>query len=86
MSSVPIESTGMASASVSTMRVIGQTMAMGLLTVIFAFVIGDVVISPKVYSGLGLSCHYALVIACILAGISVLISLVGMKSNDKLKY
>jgi MFS family permease len=84
MSSVPEEDTSMASAAVSTMRVIGQTLSMGMLTVLFAFVMGSVVIKPSVYGELALSCHYALIISTILGLISVLISLVGVNSNGKL--
>lgn len=84
MSSVPEEETGMASASVSTMRVIGQTLSMGILTVLFAFIMGSVVITPNVYVELAVSCRYALIISTILGVISVLVSLVGLKSVAKL--
>lgn len=84
MSSVPPNQTTMASASVATMRVIGQTLSIGILTVIFAFVMGDVSITPAVYPQLNESCHLALICSTILGVISVLASLVGMNSQDKL--
>ena len=84
MSSVPPNETTMASAAVATMRVIGQTLSIGILTVIFAFVMGNVAITPSVYPQLGESCHLALICSTILGVISVLASLVGMNSNDKL--
>ncbi|WP_365907042.1 MFS transporter [uncultured Methanobrevibacter sp.] len=84
MSSVPSNETTMASAAVATMRVIGQTLSIGILTVIFAFVMGNVNITPSVYPQLNESCHIALICSTILGAISVLASLVGMNSNDKL--
>ena len=84
MSSVPPNETTMASAAVATMRVIGQTLSIGILTVIFAFVMGNVAITPSVYPQLGESCHLALICSTVLGVISVLASLVGMNSNDKL--
>lgn len=84
MSSVPPNETTMASAAVATMRIIGQTLSIGILTVIFAFVMGNVAITPSVYPQLGESCHLALICSTILGVISVLASLVGMNSNDKL--
>ena len=84
MSSVPPNETTMASAAVATMRVIGQTLSIGILTVIFAFVMGNVAITPSVYPQLSESCHLALICSTVLGVISVLASLVGMNSNDKL--
>lgn len=84
MSSVPPNETTMASSAVATMRVIGQTISIGILTVIFAFVMGDVTITPSVYPQLNESCHITLICSTILSIISVLASLVGMNSNDKL--
>ena len=84
MSSVPPNQTTMASAAVATMRVIGQTLSIGILTVIFAFIMGNVAITPNVYPQLNESCHLALICSTILGAISVLASLVGMNSDDKL--
>lgn len=84
MSSVPPNETTMASSAVATMRVIGQTISIGILTVIFAFVMGDVTITPSVYPQLNESCHITLICSTLLSIISVLASLVGINSNDKL--
>ena len=84
MSSVPPSETGMASASVSAMRVIGQTMSIGILTLIFALVMGDVLITPKVYSGLILSCHYAFVISAVLCVLAFISCIIGIFSKSEL--
>lgn len=49
MSSVPPKDTSVASAAVSTMRNLGQTLSMGILTLVFAFVMGNVPIVPEYY-------------------------------------
>ena len=49
MGSVPPKDTPVASASVATMRVIGQTMSMGMLTLVFAFVMGNVPMVEKYF-------------------------------------
>ena len=80
MSSVPKNETPAASASVASVRVIGQTMSLGMLTVIFAIIMGDVPIIPQYYPLLIKSCEIVCMIsvgACIVAMIS---SLLGMKS------
>ena len=83
MSSVPPKDAPTASASQATMRTIGQTMSLGLLTLIFAWVMGNLELSPQ-YAGMivqasQIICSISLV-ACILA---VFASLVGIKSKDK---
>jgi MFS family permease len=52
MGSVQKRFYGVASATVSTMRLIGQTMSMGIATLVFAVMIGRVQISPEQYSSL----------------------------------
>ena len=49
MSSVPPKDTSVASASVATMRTVGQAMSLGILTLVFAFVMGDVPIVEQYY-------------------------------------
>ncbi|MDL2246397.1 MFS transporter [Methanobrevibacter sp. OttesenSCG-928-K11] len=83
MSSVPKKETSMASAAVSTMRVIGQTLSLGLLTVIFAIIMGDVEIVPANYDLLLLSSQIACIIATILCVCAVFASVIGLKSKDK---
>ena len=59
MSSVPPKETPAASASLSTMRVIGQTLSIAMVTVIFAIVIGSGDIVPSVYPQLIQGSKYA---------------------------
>lgn len=82
MSSVPPKDTSVASAAVATMRTVGQTMSMGILTLVFAFVMGNVPMIPQYYSLLITSCQITCVICVILCIASVFASLVGIKSNS----
>ena len=81
MSSVPPEATPVASASVSTMRVVGQTMSMGVLTLIFAIVMGNVPITEQYYPLLITSSQITCIICVVLCVASVFASLVGLKSD-----
>jgi len=81
MSSVPPKDTPVASASVATMRVIGQTMSMGMLTLVFAFVMGDVPIIAQYFPLLTASCQFTCLICMVLCVISVFASLIGIKSK-----
>lgn len=81
MGSVPRESTSLASAAVSTLRVIGQTLSLGMLTVIFAVVMGSVQIIPQHFPQLIQSSQIACIISTILCIIAIIASLVGIKSH-----
>lgn len=81
MGSVPPKDTSIASASVSTVRTVGQAMSMGMLTLIFAFVMGNVVIGPDVHHLLIKSCQITCLISMVLCLFSVFASLVGFKSH-----
>ena len=81
MSSVPPKDTSVASAAVSTMRSVGQAMSMGILTLVFAFVMGNVPIVEKYYPLLISSCQLTCIICVALCIASVFASLVGIKSN-----
>lgn len=83
MSSIPRENTGMGSAAVTTIRMIGQTLSIGLLSLVFAIVMGNVLISPKVYPELAKSCQITLIIGVVLTIISLIASLISMKINNK---
>jgi MFS family permease len=83
MSSVPKKDTSTASAAVSTMRVIGQTLSLGMLTVIFAIIMGNVPIIPENYNLLISSSQIACIISVICCVIAVCASLIGVKSKDK---
>ena len=82
MSSVPPKDTSVASASVATMRTVGQAMSMGILTLVFAFVMGDVPIVEQYYPLLISSCQITCIICVILCIASVFASFVGIKSKD----
>jgi len=82
MGSVPRHLSSIASATVSTMRVIGQTLSLGMLTVIFAFFLGSNPITGHIPQLLQ-SSNLALTISTILCFISILASLVGVKSYGK---
>ncbi|MDR0900065.1 MAG: MFS transporter [Methanobrevibacter sp.] len=83
MGSVPRKLSSVASAAVSTMRVIGQTLSLGMLTVIFAVVMGSVQILPQYFPQLIESSQIACIISTILCIIAIMASLVGIKSNVK---
>lgn len=83
MSSVPPKYAPTASASQATMRTIGQTMSLGLLTLIFAWVMGNLELAPQyatlIIQSSRLICGIC-TIACIIAIFS---SLVGVRSKDE---
>jgi hypothetical protein len=62
MGSVQKKLYGVASATVSTMRLVGQTMSMGIATLIFALLIGRVQITSEVYPNLLSSIHLCFII------------------------
>lgn len=82
MGSVPPKDTSVASAAVATMRTVGQAMSMGILTLVFAFIMGNVPIIEKYYPLLIQSCQITCIICVILCILSVFASLVGIKSNN----
>ena len=83
MSSVPPKDAPTASASQATMRTIGQTMSLGLLTLIFAWVMGNLELSakyaPMIVHASQIICGICTV-ACVVA---IFASLVGVRSKDK---
>ena len=83
MSSVPPKDAPTASASQATMRTIGQTMSLGLLTLVFAWIMGNLELAPQYASMIVQSSQIICGIctcACILA---IFASLVGIRSSDK---
>ena len=82
MGSVPPKDTSVASAAVATMRTVGQAMSMGILTLVFAFVMGDVPIIEQYYPFLISSCQITCIICVVLCLASVFASFVGIKSNS----
>ncbi|MDR2831200.1 MAG: MFS transporter [Methanobrevibacter sp.] len=84
MSSVPRKFTSIASATVSTARVVGQTLSLGMLTIIFTFIMGSVQILPETYPDLITSSQIAFIISTVLCIISIALSFGGIKSKDRL--
>lgn len=77
--SVPEEETSKASASLSAMRLIGQTVSLGIFTTVFAIIMSNVVIEPKYYALLIESCHLISILAVIFVVIGAIISFFGLK-------
>ena len=81
MGSVPPKDTSVASAAVATMRTVGQAMSMGILTLVFAFVMGDVPIIEQYYPMLVQSSQLTCIICVVLCIASVFASFVGIKAK-----
>ena len=82
MGSVPPKDTSVASAAVATMRTVGQAMSMGILTLVCAFVMGDVPIIQQYYPLLIQSCQITCIVCVVLCIASVFASFVGIKSDS----
>ena len=83
MSSVPPKDAPTASASQATMRTIGQTMSLGLLTLIFAWVMGNLELAPQ-YADMIVSASQIICSICAAACIlAIFASLIGIKSKDE---
>jgi len=83
MSSVPPKDAPTASASQATMRTIGQTMSLGLLTLIFAWVMGSLKLAPQ-YASMIVQASQTICLICTVACVlAVFASLVGIRSSDK---
>ena len=80
MSSVNRKYFGVASATVSTMRLIGQTLSMGMVLFIFSIYLGAVTINPSNYPLLLISVQITFIIATILCFIAVFTSLARERS------
>lgn len=83
MSSVPPKDAPTASASQATMRTIGQTMSLGMLTLIFAWVMGSLPLATQ-YADLIVKSSQTICIICMCACIiAIFASLVGIRSKDE---
>lgn len=82
MGSVPPKDTSVASAAVATMRSVGQAMSMGILTLVFATVMGNVPIIEQYYPLLISSCQITCLICVVLCLASVFASFVGIRSKE----
>lgn len=83
MSSVDKKDVATASASVSTVRTIGQSFSLGLLTLVFELIMGNVAIVPENYYLLVESSQVTMIISVFLCVIATLMSLAGIKSTKK---
>ena len=79
---VPEEEASKASASLSAMRLIGQTVSLGIFTTVFAIIMGNVAIRPEYYNLLLESSHIITILAVIFVVIGAIISFLGLKGND----
>ncbi|MBR4447987.1 MFS transporter [Methanobrevibacter sp.] len=83
MSSVPPKYAPTASASQATMRTIGQTMSLGLLTLIFAWVMGSLKLAPQ-YASMIVQASQTICLICTVACVlAIFASLVGVRSKDE---
>lgn len=83
MGSVERRFYGVASATVSTMRLIGQTMSMGFALLIFAIFIGRVEIMPQDYPDLLTSIQLAFIAFTILCFVGVIASIRARKNKQR---
>ncbi|WP_255377145.1 MFS transporter [Methanobrevibacter sp. 87.7] len=83
MSSVPPKDAPTASASQAAMRTIGQTLSLGLLTLVFSWVMGNLTLSTKYALLIVKSSQFICGISVIFCICAVFASLVGIKSKDK---
>ena len=83
MSSVPPNETPNASAAQSAMRTIGQTMSLGLLTLVFAWIMGSLKLSSQ-YAGMVVQASQIVCIICtVICIVAIFASLVGIRSKDE---
>ncbi len=79
MSSVEMKYYGIASATVGTMRLIGQSFSIGIITLIFALLIGRVQISPSNFHLLAKSMQICFLIFAVLCFIGIFASIARKK-------
>ena len=82
MSTVEPKETPTASVTITVMRVVGQTLSLAMLTVIFAIIMGNVAFVPENFPQLIESSSTACIISTILCAIAILASLWGLKSKN----
>ena len=72
-----------ASASVATVRNLGQSFSLGILTVTFAFIMGNVPIQPSNYDLLVLSNQITLTIITLLGILAIILAIIGLRNSVK---
>ncbi|MGF7119593.1 MFS transporter [Methanobacterium oryzae] len=81
MGSVERRFMGIASATVSTMRLIGQTLSMGIAVLLFSLIIGKVQIMPENYPALLSSIQIAFIVFTALCFVGIFVSFAGRNKN-----
>ena len=81
VSSLPDKLASIASATVSTTRVIGETLSLGIWTVIFAIIMGSLQIIPKYYPLLIESSQIVSILLACGCLIGIIFSLIGVKNS-----
>ena len=82
MSSVPPNETPNASAAQSAMRTIGQTMSLGIMTLVFALIMGNLKLSSEYADLIVQSSQLICLICTAICIIAIFASLAGIKSKD----
>ncbi len=82
MSSIPKGSLGIAASLEGTMRTIGQILSFGILTVVFAVIIGDVTITPTYYPQFITSARLICIVFMGLTIVSLIFSILRGKRNS----
>ncbi|MBY8986349.1 MAG: MFS transporter [Candidatus Lokiarchaeota archaeon] len=82
MSSVPKSSLGIAAGLEGTMRTIGQTLSFGVLTIVFAVIIGDVIITPVYYPQFITSAQVICITFLIISFLSLIFSILRGKQTS----
>ena len=82
MSSVPPNETPNASAAQSAMRTIGQTMSLGILTLVFAWIMGNLKLTPQYATMIVQASQLICIICTVICIIAIFASLVGIRSKD----
>ncbi|WP_455645479.1 MFS transporter [Methanosphaera sp.] len=82
LGSIDSEEIGTASASITTLRTIGQAFSVALFSLVFAIIMGNVAFTPSNYPLLVESSQITMMISTILCVIAIFLSLIGMKFKD----
>ena len=84
MSSIPKGSLGIAAGLEGTMRTIGQILSFGILTIVFAVIIGDVAIMPANYPQFITSARLICIVFILLTIVSLIFSILrGKRKSDR---
>lgn len=82
MGSVERRFYGVASAMVSTMRLLGQTLSMGLALMVFAIFIGNVTITPQQYPALLSSIQAVFIVCTVMCFVGIFAALIRQKKLE----